>query len=125
MNTKGFTLIEALVSLLVSSVGLLGVAGLQIYTLHYTQISYQHTLVNIQTLDLVERMWTHLVDPLSELNAWQSLNQGSLPRWQGTVAAIAHQPNSYIITVSWAENQFDGADTASFAYQLTLPKVDQ
>ena len=67
MNAKGFSLIEALVSLLILSVGLLGVAGLQIYAIHYTQISYQHTLVNIQAVDMVERMWTHLAEPLSEL----------------------------------------------------------
>ncbi len=125
MNAKGFSLIEALVSLLILSVGLLGVAGLQIYAIHYTQISYQHTLVNIQAVDMVERMWTHLAEPLSELNAWQNLNQDSLPGWQGTVVAVANQPNSYVITILWAQDQFDSTDTTSSSYQLTLPKADQ
>lgn len=120
----GFALIEVLVALLVLSIGLLGLARLQVGALQYTYSSYQRTLVNIQALDMAERMWTHLANPLSELAAWQNLNQDSLPEWQGTVIAVVDQVDSYVITVSWSERRLGNAGAVSFAYPLTLPKVD-
>ncbi len=118
----GFTLIEVLVALLVLSVGLLGLAGLQVRALQYTQASYQRTLVNIQALDMVERMWTNLADPLVELAAWQQLNRGSLPEWQGMATAVAGQAGAYEITISWNERRLGNAGAVSFSYPLMLPQ---
>jgi type IV pilus assembly protein PilV len=125
MKFKGFTLIETLTSLLTLSVGLLGLAGLQVSAVHYSYASHQRTLVNIQALDMAERMWSHLKNPLSELKTWQSLNQESLPGWRGKVSPVADQPDSYVITVSWIEKRLGNANTVSFSYPLTLPKVNE
>lgn len=123
---NGFTLIEVLVALLILSVGLLGLAGLQVRSLQYTHSSYQRTWVNIQALDMAERMWTHLADPLSEQEAWQRLNQASLPEWQGAVTTVTqpNEPDSYVITISWSESRLGNDDKVSFSYQLMLPKVN-
>ncbi len=121
---KGVTLIELMVTLLVLSVGLLGLAGLQLHSLQYTHSSYQRTLVNIQALDMAERMWTHLAEPLSELEEWRSLNQSSLPEWKGVVTQTPNQPNDYMITISWFDHHLNGAQTFSFSYRLRLPKLE-
>jgi len=122
--STGFSLIETLISLLISSVGFLGLAGLQVQALQYAYASHQRTLANIQVVDMTERMWSHLINPLSELKEWQDINQGSLPGWKGTVIPMMDQPDSYIITVSWTEKRLGNIKPVSFSYQLTLPKVD-
>ncbi len=121
-SLKGFTLLEVMVTLLVLSVGLLGLAGLQLHALQYTDSSYQRTLVNIQALDMAERMWTHLDAPLTELAQWQRLNRDSLPQWQGTVAAVLNEKGDYIITISWGDQRFSPSDVFSFSYRLRLPE---
>ena len=53
---SGFTLIEALVSLLVFSVGLLGIAGLQIASLNSNTSSYRHSQATWLIYDMLDRM---------------------------------------------------------------------
>lgn len=121
---KGFTLIEVMVTLFISSVGLLGLAGLQLHALQYAHSSYQRTLVNIQALDMAERMWTHLAEPLAELEEWRNLNQPSLPEWNGVVTIVPGQPSDYLITISWMNHRFNDSQAFSFSYRLRLPKLD-
>lgn len=52
----GTTLIEVLVSLLILSVGLLGMAGLQTVSLRNTQTAYQRTQATLSGNDMMERM---------------------------------------------------------------------
>ena len=121
---RGFTLIEVLVALLVLSVGLLGLAGLQLHALQYAHSSYQRTLVNVQALDMAERMWTHLAEPLAELEAWRKLNETSLPEWKGEVKTVADQPGDYQIEISWRDPRMDESQAFSFSYRLRLPHLD-
>lgn len=121
---KDFTLIEVMVALLVLSVGLLGLAGLQLHALQYTHSSYQRTLVNIQALDMAERMWTHLAEPLAELEEWRKLNKTSLTEWNGVVTMVPDQPGDYLITISWLDHRFNKSQLFTFSYRLRLPKLD-
>ena len=53
---SGFSLIEVLVALLVLSIGLLGLAMLQIQGLRFTTDSYQRTQATLLAYDLMDRM---------------------------------------------------------------------
>lgn len=53
----GFSLIEALIALIVLSIGLLGAAALQINALHSAVSGYQSALVSVAALDAQQRVW--------------------------------------------------------------------
>jgi len=55
-HTKGFTLIEALVALLVLSIGLLGVAALQITGQRFTYQAYMRTQAATLSYDIMDRI---------------------------------------------------------------------
>ncbi len=58
---NGATLIEALVSILVLSLGLLGMAGLQLNALSFQKSSWAQHRISELTIDIVERMQTNPV----------------------------------------------------------------
>ena len=53
---RGFTMLEILIALLVLSIGLLGVAGLQTMGLRYSQSAYVRSQVTALVDDLADRM---------------------------------------------------------------------
>ena len=53
---SGFSLIEVLVALLVLSIGLLGLAMLQVQGMRFTNDSYQRTQATLLAYDLMDRM---------------------------------------------------------------------
>lgn len=55
-NTLGFTLLEVLVAIIVFSIGLLGLAGLQILGLKLSGDSLLRTVAAIQANDMIDRM---------------------------------------------------------------------
>ncbi|MBF7055111.1 prepilin-type N-terminal cleavage/methylation domain-containing protein, partial [Halomonas sp. KAO] len=54
MSNRGFTLVEALVALVVLSIGLLGVAAMQMKALQGAHIGYQRALASIIAIDAQE-----------------------------------------------------------------------
>jgi len=55
-NTHGFSLFEVLITVVVISIGLLGLAGLQFAGLRAANNAYQHTLAVHLTEDIIERL---------------------------------------------------------------------
>jgi len=55
-NQNGFTLLEVLITVLIMSIGLLGLAGLQVTSLKNNHSSYQRTQVTLLAYDVVDRM---------------------------------------------------------------------
>lgn len=53
---RGFTLLEVLVALIVLSVGLLSLAGLQVIGLRTNHSAYMRTQATIQSYDIIDRM---------------------------------------------------------------------
>ena len=61
-RASGFTLIETLIALLVLSVGLLGLAAVQVQSLQNSHASYERSMATMQARDLVERLWAGICD---------------------------------------------------------------
>ncbi len=59
MKQKGATLLEVLVAVLVLSIGLLGIAGLQVISMKYTSSAYQRAQATQLAYDVIDRMRTN------------------------------------------------------------------
>lgn len=116
----GFTLIEVLVAVLVLSIGLLGIAGLQLKSLRDSQDAYLRSQVSILATDIGERMRANreearaghydidLTDsPTSsstvsgrDVKAWRDRLQEVLP---SGVGAIEVSSDEVTITIQWGD----------------------
>lgn len=79
---RGLTLIEVLVALLVLSIGLLGLAGLQNVSLQYNHDSYLRTNANNLAYDVMDRMRANRNDALQgryDLDWGQEPSGGGVP----------------------------------------------
>lgn len=118
-TSAGYTLVEALVSLVILMVGILGIARLYGFSARASDGSFRQTVVHTQAVDMAERMWLDLTAPLSQLDAWRADHQGSLPGWQGNVTTVAGDPDLYEITVRW----IGSSGPTEYSYFLRLPRV--
>jgi type IV pilus assembly protein PilV len=83
-NESGFTLIEILVAVVVLSLGLLGLAGLQVSSLNNNQTAYYRGIASQQAYDMADRMRANLTG-VSAGN-YDNLNSGT-PTSQACFAA--------------------------------------
>ena len=137
---RGFTMVEALVALVVLAVGMLGIAGLYVTTLRSgSSAIFRMQAINLAT-DMADRIrsnrnanlfyndapadnncfGTAAVDctpeqmAQSDLFLWNAQLAQILPSGTGTVvAAGATAPYTYTITVSWFEQGSDANVAAS------------
>lgn len=142
-RSRGFTMVEALVALVVLAVGMLGIAGLYVTTLRSgSSAIYRMQAINLAT-DMADRIrsnrnanlfyndaaadnscfGTAAVDcspeqmAQSDLFLWNTQLTQILPSGAGTVAvAGASAPYTYTITVTWFEQ---GSDTTVAASSQT------
>lgn len=59
-HDPGFTLVEALVALVVLAVGVLGLASMQLKAMQGAHVSYQRSVATMAAQDMVERLWIQL-----------------------------------------------------------------
>lgn len=124
----GFTLIEALIAMLVLSVGLLGVAALQVKSMQYSHASLQRSVAVVHANDLVERLWAGvcaLPDARSNIeNEWRTAHENTLPNWDGTVVAnLGGDLPVYVITVSWDDERASDGVRQEFVYDAIVPNL--
>jgi len=79
---RGVTLVEMLVALLVISIGLLGLAGLQNVSLQYNHSSYLRTYANNMAYDIADRMRANRD---AARNGDYNINFGDAPSGSGVV----------------------------------------
>lgn len=127
----GFTLIEALIALVVLSIGLLAIAALQGKALQYSHSSYQRSVAVSQANDAVERLWANiclLPDDLDDIvSDWRDVHSDpdNSPGmdWNASDSDIVVDdtvdPPIYTITVSWNDARLDGVET--FVYTAIVP----
>jgi type IV pilus assembly protein PilV len=141
-SSAGFTLIEVLVALIIVSIGLLGLAGLQATSVRFNQQAYLRSQAVQQAYDMADRiranargMWDGNYDDIdgtesdpacistncspadladTDAVAWNAQNAGVLPNGSGTVTRdAAAAAVVFNIAVNWSEGP-DAGDQRSF-----------
>lgn len=141
---RGVTLIEVLVAVLVLSIGLIGLAALQVAALQANQISYQRSQATNLAYDVIERMRanrqaalngnydTPFQDPpecedpsdggslaQTDLNQWHMALSCSLSGGQGQITTNAN--NIVGVTIRWRDRDDDDSEaTESFTTRTEL-----
>lgn len=139
-RNRGFTLVEAMVALIVLSVGLLGIAALYVETLRANRTSlYRTQAVNMAT-DIGDRMRSNRnpaaayacgspCDPtaggnaiaIADLTDWMNQIAAQLPGGTAAVtytAPTATTPAAYVVGVSWDE--LGQADPVTYQLRIEI-----
>ncbi|WP_340162902.1 type IV pilus modification protein PilV [Billgrantia tianxiuensis] len=127
---SGFTLLEALVAILVLSIGLLGVAAMQLRALQSAHMGYQRAVVSLAAIDAQERAWSELSrDANKACPSASAIESGWLGNWFGSVlndagSGISGMECDYTVTLRWREERYStGEQGAPFIYQFRLPEL--
>lgn len=137
-GVRGFSLIEAMVALLVLSIGLLGIAALYVETLRASRTALYRTEAVVHATDLADRMRANrnpanayaCGSPCVPANGGNAIADADLADWMNAIgaalpagsadvaftAATATTPAVYLITVNWTEVGQDDPAT----YQLRV-----
>ena len=90
---RGFSLIEALIALLVLSIGLIGVAAMQLKALQSANAGYQRSVASVSAVDAQERLWATLA----------ALETGQ----------TCEDINTSAVQAEWRKHWFQGGDDAT------------
>jgi len=134
----GFSLLEVLVALLVTSVGLLGLAALQLVSLKQNHGAYLRSQATFLAHDMVERMRSNRQQAISgaydvgfggsggsglaaaDLAQWQALVDALLPSGDGAVSVDAARGLA-IVSVRWDDSRGDtGAENTAAGDDLVF-----
>jgi type IV pilus assembly protein PilV len=138
-SQRGFSLIEALIALLVLSIGLIGVAAMQLKALQSATAGYQRSVASVAAVDAQERLWAELaqLDPSqdcadvdtdtveAEWQALWSIDASSNPlrnaQW-GEGASRIDEPNDCEFTITIVLSDGPGDINTDFSYTFRLPE---
>lgn len=119
---RGVTLIEVLITLLVLSIGLLGLGALQSFSLQSGQLAYQRTqATNIayQIADEFRAYRGQATVPTAVSDRWDDLAANLLPN--GTVATTGPTGDAITVTVTWSDGrEVDGPDQDTVTIQTRI-----
>jgi type IV pilus assembly protein PilV len=133
----GFTLLEVLIAVLVLSVGLLGLAGLQATGIKTNHSAYMRSQAVAYGYDIIDRMRANRLSALSGsyniaigagAPAGSSIAQTDLREWKNLVAA--HLPvgdasaningGTVTVVVQWDDSRAEGSTTETITVQTEL-----
>jgi type IV pilus assembly protein PilV len=109
---EGFTMVEVLIALVLSTIALLGLAVGQLKSLQYATNSFNYTVSLIQANNAVERTWNNLcnlqsvalpiLDPVSAANLQPQVNDYTMVLVPAAGGAFNNNLN---VTVSWTDTR--------------------
>lgn len=126
---QGFSLIEVLITMLIVSIGLLGIAGIIVTNLKHNQSSYARTQASLLVSDIVDRMRANRAaaetapSPYqlasgaapdaaagvagADLAQWRSALAAAIPSGTGSVS-IDPVTNNVTVVVQWDDSRASG-----------------
>lgn len=130
-KSSGFTLVEALVALLVLSIGLVGYAAMQLKAMQSAHVAYQRSVATMAAQDLAERLWIGLGQsaPASILcpavtsgmfNDWLDEWEVNMPSLSREDSEVVKEGCKYTITVKWGDERFQDEEPSELTYVVSL-----
>lgn len=134
---RGFSLVEVLVSVLVLSVGVLGMAALQLNALRSNQTAAVRSQATFLAYDIADRMRANLnkarggsydISLATSAPVGTSIEDVDLGQWRSALAtqlpdgngAVARSGVKFIVTVQWDESKVGGSASQQFVYETQL-----
>ncbi|WP_447894357.1 type IV pilus modification protein PilV [Vreelandella sp. GE22] len=123
IDQRGFSLVEALVALLILSIGLIGMGALQLKALQSASEGYQRTLASVAVLDAQERLWAaYQASPRCAGRKLEGVERAWQRHWFTDSGAVLEQASGdiqrqgcgFVITVTHAS-------LANAEYRFLLP----
>mgnify|MGYP000117485386 CR=1 FL=1 len=134
MNNQGFSLVEVLIAIALSTIALLGLALGQLRSLQYANNSFDYTVSLIQANNAVERTWVNLCDLQNNTTPYDaafinniSPNNAEIIGYNMAVtpAPAAGFNNNLNITVSWNDNRLTDVSQQEVGVGGVLVDVNQ
>ncbi|MDY6943855.1 MAG: type IV pilus modification protein PilV [Pseudomonadota bacterium] len=142
---RGFTLFEVLIALLILSVGLLGVAGIQLFGVRFQQNAYFRSQASVIAYDMIDRIRANsdaagdyvMATPQSANSASpgctgsactpSQLATADITGWRnalmqlpGATGQVTQAGNVYTVRVDWTERDEDGTAAQSVSVNFRL-----
>ena len=124
---RGVALVEALISILIFSFGVLGLIGLEASAINFSVDAEDRNRAALFASEIASSMWLNgsVTVPAAQLSAWQTSfadpTQVGVPGGTVNVTAVAGTTNSADITLSWVPVSDQVATTRSLSTRVTLP----
>ena len=130
--TRGFTLIEVLISMFVLGTSVVALNTLQLKSMQHANMALQRSLANLIAIDAAERLW--LAHAIEAHPALDEVERRWLSSWDDNArppgplalpgvesSRITRAANSFVITVAWHEPRLESGPHRHMEYHLTLP----
>jgi type IV pilus assembly protein PilV len=124
---RGVALIEVLVSVLLFSLGILGLIGLQTRAINFSVDAADRNRAALLANEIASTMWLNnsIAVDTSDGTAWATriadVSKDGLPGATATVAAITTRAAD--ITIEWVPPQRNATDKSRLTTRVTLPPL--
>jgi len=136
---KGFSLLEVLITILILSVGLLGMASLQLNAMKFNQMAAVRSHATVLAYDIADRMranrtvaksggYVIAIDAAAsgtsiaqtDLADWKSSLDRYLPGGLGAVSVSGASGDMVTVTIQWDETRVGGQGNQKFVFETRL-----
>ena len=129
-HQQGFTLIEVMVALVISSVALLGLAAGELKSLQYATNSFNYTVSLVQANNAIERTWSNLCGLQDGTTPYDNTYQTNNLQPQLGVYVLTPDPaigSGFIdkldVTVSWTDARMADTDESIIRLAAEYPNL--
>jgi type IV pilus assembly protein PilV len=142
-HSRGFTLLEALIALLILSIGLLGLAGLQLNSARLGHEAHTRSITTVAASEIIERIRMRTAkemvrnrpqiisqyvgltagacDPfassvVNDFSCWQESITAELPEGEGRIIDVDNTDGIFEVEISWYDRQSEQTSKVSWTF---------